>query len=459
MFSVNELLKATCGKLISGKRNIKTEGISINSRTIRPREVFIAIKGNNFDGHNFIKEAVEKGATCIIKESRFNIPQEPRAAFIEVTDTIKALGNIARFQRNKFNIPIIAVTGSNGKTTTKEMIAWVLSKRFKVLKNEGTKNNHIGLPLTLLSLNNSFDFAVLEIGSNHFGEVAYLAKICQPNIGVITNIGLSHLEYFKNIEGVFREKYTLMKNLHRPYLAILNADDSLLRKEVLKKTKKPLVLSFGIKNKGDYFASGIRLGNNRIEFTVNQRQKFILNTLGYCNIYNALMAIGIARIFAMEYREIADRLASFDFPPSRLNLLKINNINFIDDTYNSNPFSLQQALDTLANFENKGRKIFIMGDMLELGKSRKLLHSQVGRSLKEVCDTFITVGNLSKLTAETARISGFDNKNIFTCESVQQAREVLLNKIAPTCDDIILVKGSRATKMEEVFKTDQTYSR
>ena len=459
MFKVNELLKATGGRLINAKGDISIRGISIDSRTINSQDAFIAIRGNNFDGHNFIEESIKKGASCVIKESRFKIDagswmigNRRKVALLEVKDTIKALGDIARYHRSKFDIPIIAVTGSNGKTTTKEMAAWILSKKYKVLKNEGTKNNQIGLPLTLLSLNNYHDIAVLELGTNHFGEIDYLARVCQPNIGIITNIGLAHLEYLHNLESVFKEKYTLIKNLQRPYVAILNADDGLLRKKIAGMSKKAFILGFGVKNKSDFFAAHIRELNGKTEFLL-QKYRFTLNTLGVYNIYNASAAIAVARIFGIGLRSIASRLTTFHFPQSRLKLITLNKIKFIDDTYNSNPASLKHALDTLNNFKIKGRKIFVMGDMLELGRYNRLFHCRVGRDVAKVCDVFISVGELSKLTAKAAVALGFDIKNMFTCATCSEARDILLNKVSPRGKDIVLVKGSRLMKMEEIFRT------
>ncbi len=474
MFRVDELIKATKGRLINHGRFAGIRGISIDSRAIKPQYAFIAIRGKNFDGHDFICEAIKKGACCIIKEAgNKKIMQKAKmlkAAFIEVKDTLKALGDIARFQRIKFNIPVIAVTGSNGKTTTKEMIAQVLSKQFKVLKNEGTKNNQIGLPLTLVNLNSSYDIAVLEVGTNHFGEVKYLTKICLPNIGIITNIGPAHLEYLRNLEGVFGEKYKMIQNLEKPHIGILNADDSLLNKKALMRAQKSISLGFGIENQCDFFASNIKMLNGKIEFLVNQKYKFTpldrrskikdasrhltgftLKTLGHYNIYNALAAIAVARLFGMEYKDIALRLADFIFPQSRLEFKKVNDIKFIDDTYNSNPFSLRQALNTLANFKIAGRKIFVMGDMLELGNSEKMFHYQAGKKIAKYCDLFITVGKLSRLAATAAKNSGFDSKDIFSCETITQARDILFNRISLNKGDLVLIKGSRLMRMEEIF--------
>ncbi|MDD5237687.1 MAG: UDP-N-acetylmuramoyl-tripeptide--D-alanyl-D-alanine ligase [Candidatus Omnitrophica bacterium] len=456
MFKVNELLKATKGKLISGKMDTPVKAISIDTRTIKPYEAFIAIKGENYDGHNFIKEAVRKGAACIIRERRVgnkettgSLDNRRKIVFIEVKNTVTALGDIARFQRKKFTIPVIAVTGSNGKTTTKEMIACVLSKKFKVLKNLGTKNNQIGLSLTLLNLDSSYDFAVLELGTNHPGEIDYLAKICLPNIGVITNIGPAHLEYLDDFNGVLREKCSLLDNLEAPRIAILNADDPLLKNKISRKMYSK-IFTFGIKNRCDFRATGIKNFDWELDFLA--KQKFRLKTPGYYNIYNALASIAVGRIFGMAYTNISKALANFAFPQSRLNLLELNKVKFIDDTYNANPFSLKEALDVLDNFDVKGRKIFIMGDMFELGSERESFHREVGRKVGSVCDTFITVGKLSKLAASAAELSGFDMKNIFICETCAQARDILFNKVIPKKDDIVLVKGSRLMKMEEVFK-------
>jgi len=453
MFKVNELLKATRGRLFRKGRDASIRGISVDSRTISPQEAFIAIKGANFNGHDFIAEAINKGARAIIAQSsklKAQSSKKNKIPFILVKDTTMALGDIARFQREKFDIPVIAVTGSSGKTTTKDMIAWVLSRRFKVLKNIGTQNNHIGLPLTLLNLDNSVDFAVLELGTNHFGEIEYLAKVSQPNMGIITNIGPAHLEYLGNLRGVLREKYSLLRHLINPKIALLNADDSLLNRNRINKTG--ITFGFGVKNLADFSAKTTRVLNGKIEFLVNQKYRFTLKTLGYYNIYNALAAITVARIFGMGYKDIASRLTNFKFPQDRLQSQELNNIKFINDTYNSNPVSLKQALESLRNFRTKGRKIFVMGDMLELGKLEESFHRQAGRSVVGVCDTFITVGRLSKLAAKAAKACGFNTKNIFTCESNIEAKDILFKKISLNPDDIVLVKGSRAMKMEEILK-------
>ncbi len=494
MFEIHELLEATHGKLVvSGKKN-RVMGISLDSRTIRPDEAFIAIKGDNFDGHDFIHTAIKKKAACIIKErgkTRFGSEEKNKTslnadfrksnadirrfilrdnlrpsacnlqesalknafsevAIIDVQDTTKALGDIANFHRKKFDIPLIAITGSTGKTTTKEMLAWILSFKFKVLKNEGTKNNHIGLPQTLLGLRRDYDIAIVELGTNHFGEIETLAEICQPNIGIITNIGPSHLEYFGDLKGVFHEKYSLVKNLKQPSIAILNADDRFLRMRLKAKERPLFMLGFGIKNHCEFPASAIKDASGGLEFCV-KKHKFILKTLGFYNIYNALAAIACGYTFGMKYKDMAGRLGNFEFPEGRLKLRELKQKRFIDDTYNSNPASLKQALNVLENFKTRGKKIFVMGDMLELGENSGVFHYQAGKLAARSCDKFIAVGKLSRLAIEGAKKSAFEEKNMFSCDTAWEAREILFKDIAPDKDDIILVKGSRAMKMEEIF--------
>ncbi|MDD5505841.1 MAG: UDP-N-acetylmuramoyl-tripeptide--D-alanyl-D-alanine ligase, partial [Candidatus Omnitrophica bacterium] len=296
------------------------------------------------------------------------------------------------------------------------------------------------------------DFAVVEIGTNHFGEVDYLSAIARPNIGVLTNIGPSHLEFLKNLRGVLKEKSGLLNNLSSPAIALLNADDQYLR-GLLKQGKRGLHLfSYGIKEKSDFSAKRIKLESGKLSFRLNRKFDFRLSTLGKHNVYNALVAIAVGRILGLGLGEIASRLADFDFPKGRLKFIQLKGLSFIDDTYNSNPLSLNNALIALNAMRCKGRKILIMGDMLELGEQKELLHRQVAGSITNTCDVLVTVGGLSAITGRAARAAGFKSKNIFCCVTAQQARELLLNKIVPEARDIILVKGSRSMKMEEVLK-------
>jgi UDP-N-acetylmuramoyl-tripeptide--D-alanyl-D-alanine ligase len=452
MFTVHELARAAGAKLICGSEAIRVKGISIDSRTVNKGEAFLALKGDNFDGHDFIARAVKSGASCIIKEAGKGSFRPGTCACLEVKNSIKALGDIAGYYRQRFDIPVIAITGSNGKTTTKEMVAWVLSRKFSVLKTEGTKNNHIGLPLTLLKLKSRHQAAVVELGTNHFGEISNLAAICRPNIGLITNIGPSHLEYFGNVEGVLREKFSLVENLSSPALAILNADDRLLRRKLTSRKSSALILGFGAAKISDFRITAIERAKKGIEFRVNGGRKMILPTIGAHNIYNALAAISCARVLGLSYDEIASGLAGFEFPSGRLKLRKFDSAQFIDDTYNSSPASLKHALYALEDFPSRGAKILVMGDMMELGEDKEEFHYEAGRHIARVCDKFIAVGKLSKFAADAARHHGFETGNLFSCSSAQEARELLFKKISPKKEDVVLIKGSRAMKMEKIFE-------
>ncbi len=467
MFDLKEILAASGGTLLAGKTHQRFAGFSIDSRSLNKGDIFIALQGGNFDGHDFIAQAIEKGAACIISEF---IPAKLKDIFpghgcacytkssgfqnkicwVKVKDTTRALGDIACFYRSKFSLPVVAVTGSNGKTTAKEMISWVLSMQYQVLKNEGTKNNHIGLPQTLLNLNENHELAVVELGTNHPGEIRYLSGISRPNIGVITNIGPSHLEHFGDLSGVLKEKYSLVDALDKPAIAILNADDQFLYNFLRRKAPQTAVMGFGIERRSDFSVSNIVFTPKGLEFMVNSRHKIYLNTLGRHNIYNALASICLARIFGMDYNDIEYRLSIFDFPAGRLKLMKFLGATFIDDTYNSNPLSLNSALDVMENFHSGGRKIVVMGDMLELGQGSIFLHRKAVKKAWNISDILITVGEFSNSAGRLIK-SGI-SKKIFICDSSLQARECLLNKISLRKDDVVLVKGSRGMKMERVFE-------
>ena len=448
MFTVNELIQAGQGRLIQAGTAKKVSGIALDSRTIRPGEAFLALKGENFDGHDFISQAVRKGCRCIIRQ-RKSCAVASGITVIEVADSIRALGAIARFHRRRFSIPVIAVTGSTGKTTTKDMLAWVLSAGFSVLKTEGTKNNHIGLPMALLGLRRSHDMAVVELGTNHFGEIRYLAGIAEAQVGIITNIGQSHLEHFGSERGVLKEKYSLIEQLKPPRIAIVNNDDRLLRAKVLARKPREFTLGFGCLRASDFSASNLALRKERLSFAING-YALTLNTIGAHNIYNALAAIACARVFGISYKKIAERIKVFTFPEGRLTVRTAGGIRFIDDTYNASPASLRQALYALEDYQSSGAKIAVIGDMLELGAHQERFHADAGRHIARFCDTFITVGKLARTAAEAARRSGFDTRKLFSCDSSEEAR-TLLRRLGVRPQDVILVKGSRLMHMEKIF--------
>lgn len=451
MLKLKELIAATGGVANCRNNAQEIKNFSTDSRNIKKGDMFIALRGENFDGHDFIEEVLNKGAmgALVCQDWKSSIDFKEKI-IVKVRNTITALGDIACFKRKKYNIPVIAVTGSNGKTTTKEMLAASLSAKYKVLKNQGTKNNHIGLPQALLELDETYDLAVLELGTNHFNEIKYLAKICLPNIGIITNIGQSHLEFFKDLEGVYKEKISLFDCLQKPGIGLLNLDDQFLRKAARKRNRTNFILSYAIEKEADFKASEINCCFNKTSLVINNKHKIELNTLGRYNAYNALAAVSIARLFGLSYEEIASQLQKFEFPYGRLKTIEFNDTLFIDDTYNANPLSFRAALSVLSDYKTSGRKILILGDMLELGEEKEAIHSQAGREASSICDVFITVGKLSRYAASAAKCAGL--KDIFSCSDLNEAKEVLFNRLNLKSNDVVLIKGSRSMKMEEIIK-------
>lgn len=451
MFKILELIKAAGGKLGKAGENHSVTGVSIDSRTVKAGELFVAIAGDNFDGHDFVREVSRKKAACVMVRRGFKARVERGTAVIEVDDTVRALGDIARFNRKRYDIPVIAVTGSNGKTTTKDMTAWILGAEYKVLKNEGTKNNHIGVPMTLLKLDSEFGCAVIELGTNHFGEIEYLAGICEPTIAVITNIGPSHLEHFKDLRGVFKEKFSVMKHCKRPAVGLINADDPLLSSKLSLSGKKQFLAGFGISSPCDFRPVGIADRRGGFCIDMGRGAKLYMRSPGRQNIYNALAAVSVCRILGLDYKTIAGRLKNFVLPVGRLTVKKVRDITFIDDTYNANPASMSQAMDVLRFSKTRGRKVMVMGDMLELGINSERFHKDAGSAAARSCDIFITVGRRAAYAARAAVDTGLSSDSVFTCDSAEQARGLLFGAVAVGSDDIILLKGSRGMKLERIL--------
>ncbi len=461
MFTVAEICRVTGGVLRRGEGNGRVTQVSTDTRTLQPGALFVALKGDRFDGHDFLSRAAEGGAgALLVRSGSGRTKKTGGCACIEVADTLRALGLLAAHHRSKFSIPVIAITGSSGKTTTKDMVRWVLSGATEVLGTEGTQNNHIGCPLTLLKLRAQHRVAVVEIGTNHFGEVAYLTGICRPTVGLITNIGPAHLEFFGSEEGVYREKFDLIRGLRAPRIAVLNADDRFLARAVRAPRKRYCSVGYGLYGPCDYVASRIGFRKGNVVFTVNRASSgdaaaIPLCTPGYHNVYNALAATAVARLLGLEYGLIRRRLASFVFPAGRFTLCAFRSTRIIDDTYNANPLSLTQALNALRHYTVGGRKILILGDMRELGVQAEAFHAEAGRRAASVCDCLVTVGPLAAFAAESARTLGIPAQRIVRCATSAEARGVLLNKIRPGRRDIVLIKGSRAMRMEEIFKEQE----
>ena len=446
MFTINEIIEATKGTLIQGTAKGRVRSVCIDSRVVKKGELFIAIKGDVFDGHDFIDGVVDKGAKVLIVHKSVEV-KSPLVIVIRVEDTMRALGDIARFHRLRFKIPVIALTGSAGKTTTKEMIAAVLSRKYKVLKNEGTQNNHIGVPLTLLKLKAGHRIVVLECGTNQPGDIVWLADVARPTVAVFTNIGESHLEKLKNPQGVLKEKWNMTAFMGSRDIVIINGDDVLLSERIRQKNNFK-VRTYGLKIKSDCQASKTNIVAGRyLNFSV--KGKIVeLNSCGINNVYNALAAVSCGMCFKVPLKDIIQALKSFEFPQGRGQIVRLGKGWLINDTYNANPVSMRSALQTLQAIETKAQRIFVAADMLELGKATKALHESLGEVIAAAgVDVLITVGRWAGCMAIMAR--RYNKKiQVLACEDVESAQKCLARVFHN--GDAVLIKGSRRMRMEQV---------
>ena len=432
--------------------------ISTDSRTIKRGGLFVALKGPNFNGNDFIDDVFKKGAIgAIVTKYEIRNSAERSAAspkgtnyekvVLRVNDGAKALGQIAAYHRSRFKIPVVAVTGSSGKTTVKDMISAVLGTKYNILKNEGTKNNHIGVPQTLLGLNRKHKIAVLELGANHTGEIDELAGVAKPDACVITNVGPSHLEFFGSLNGVFSAKRELLGHLKRPGFAVLNGDDEYLSKVSSAKFR---IRRFGMGDRNDYRAVNISSGRRGISFTLNGNEDYKINLMGIHNVYNALAAIAVAKEFGIGYGRIKEAFRKFRPTCMRLNLKKINGIDIINDAYNSNPLSMNAALDVIRFYPALSRWV-VSGDMLELGAKAVDFHREIGQAIaRSGAAGLLTFGRLSKYTLSGARACGMAKNRLWHC-STHGDIAAILKRVAKK-GDVVLVKGSRIMGMEKVLE-------
>ena len=447
---VSDIITATGGRLLSGDpgATVDASKISTDSREIKKGGLFVALRGPNFDGNDFAAEVLRKGACgAIVLRGRGKAIAAGRKIVIEAGDTTKALQDIARCHRMRFNIPVIAVTGSNGKTTTKEMISKVLSARYSVLKNEGTKNNHIGVPQTLLKLANRHEMCVLELGTNRAGEIRALAEISRPTMAVITNIGHSHLEFLRDLVGVFREKRSLITSLERWSKVVLNGDDPFLGRI---KDSRHVIIRCGLRRSNDYAAGGVSAAGAWLRFDINGAKGFELRLLGRHNVYNALAAVAVGAQFGVSYGDARRALKAYAPGHRRLNLVEVGGVSVIDDCYNSNPLSMKSALEALAAYPARMRWV-VSADMLELGRKSAHFHRAIGADIaRSSASGMITFGALSRHTLAEARTRGMGKDRSWHCLT-HEGVAAILKRVAKK-GDAVLIKGSRAMRMEKVIE-------
>lgn len=454
-FSVEDILKATGGRLIQGGHERIFRGISTDSRTLTNDNLFIPIAGDKFDGHDFTGSALKNGAAGLLiqagKEEKLkNVPEN--VSVVLVNDTVKALGDIAHFWRKRFDIPVIAVTGSSGKTTTKEMIASIAGLSKNVLRNYGNFNNFIGLPLTLLKINSDHEAIVIEMGANKRGEIARLAEIAKPDIGVITNVGPAHLEGLKSLEGVREEKGNLFSSMKDRGVAIINNDDKEIK--ILAERWGGKSITFGIGSDAFIHAENIiKKRDMGVNFTLRIgkfKRKINLSTLGEHNIYNALAAAASSCALGIDYNLICKGLGAFKQIGGRMDLHRLKNGAYlIDDTYNANPASVMEALRSLKELKGSCESTVVLGDMLELGEQAEKIHEDIGMRLadRSIGKIFL-MGRLSYSVAAGAIQSGFKSDQIFFIDNPVKLAMCLKSYLKK--GDWVLVKGSRKMKMEDI---------
>ncbi len=442
--SIKNIIEVTKGRLLVGNEEYICKSYSKDTRTIKEGDCYIGIKGENFDGNIFWEKALESGASTVIVQN-VEIEDEKLKKWtdkniIKVEDTLEALYSIARYKRSLYDIPVIAITGSVGKTSTKDIVANVISKKYKTLKTEGNNNNNIGLPFTILRLQDE-EVAVLEMGMNHFGEISLLSSIANPTICIITNIGTSHIGNLGSRENILKAKLEILEG-NKKKAVIVNNDNDLLHKWQKENKENYNIKTYGIKEQSDIMAKDIKLEENKSTFTCkinNLEEKINVPVGGEHFILNALCAITVGEVLKIEEDKIKEGIENFELTKKRMDIVELKNgIKIINDAYNASLESMTASLKVLSEF--KERKIAVLGDMFELGDFSEELHRKVGKEVvKNKIDILIACGENAKYIAEVEK-EKMDKENIYYLENKEEI-EPLLEKIVKN-NDVILFKAS-----------------
>ncbi len=457
-WSLNDILEATGGDMLSGPDAIEFRGINTDSRQILAEQCFVCLRGDTHDGHRFIPAVIELGVRGLIVEQTALDPSlltrldHSDIACIAVKDTLAALGDLAAFLRQRSGLSVLALTGSNGKTTTRTMITHVVGRRFKVLSPFGNFNNLVGVPLTLLRIEPDHEWAILELGMNRPGEIHRLGEICSADIGLITNIGPAHLEGLGSLEGIMEAKGELIETISANGTMIFNADDPLVMR--LARRADCQTMLFGQAPQADIRASSLKPGPQGVSFRLlvpDGECQIHLPVPGVFNVSNALAAAAAGICLQIPLDDIRAALQSFSPVGGRLNVLELpGEIHLIDDTYNANPASVKAAIGTLTEISGKGRKIAVLGDMLELGQAAAELHQDVGCKAAQCgLDKLLITGQFAEDVAKGAQDCGLPPENIYY-GAKQEIFEQLAASVAS--GDWILIKGSRGMRMETVVQ-------
>jgi UDP-N-acetylmuramoyl-tripeptide--D-alanyl-D-alanine ligase len=447
--TLSQIAELAGGTIAAGNRDATVSRVSTDSRTLQAGDLFVPLRGDNFDGHKFIQQAAERGAVGAMVEEKWSGNAPEGFALIRVADTLVGYQTLAANYRASLPLKVIAITGSNGKTSTKDFVAATLARKFRVTKTAGNFNNHVGLPQTMLAANRDDEIAVWEIGMNHPGEIAALAKLAAPDIAIITNVGIAHIEFMGSREAIAEEKGALAEAVAADGTVILNADDQ-FTESIAKRTGARIVLA-GIEN-GSVRATDISQNATGSEFTILEgahRCRAHLPVPGIHMVQNAMLAVAAGRVFNLSLEECAVGLASTPLTKARLQIKEIDGIQFIDDSYNANPDSMKAALRTLMELDSDGRRIAVLGEMGELGAESERGHREVGEAAAQMrIDELIAVGSTGDIIARAAKKAGL--KKSVAVDSHEKAADLLGKNAAP--GDLVLIKGSRAARMECVLE-------
>jgi UDP-N-acetylmuramoyl-tripeptide--D-alanyl-D-alanine ligase len=450
---VQEIVRATHGALVTGDLGVSVSGVSIDSRTLGVGEAFFAIRGHRLDGHAFLADAAARGAACLVVQA-LSDGMPPTVPLVLVEDTTRALGKLAAAHRARFSLPVVAVTGSNGKTTTKEMIASVLGTRWRTLKPEGSFNNQWGLPLTLLGLGPEHEALVVELGANQPGEIASLAALARPTVAVVTTVAAAHTEFFGSLEGVRAEKAALVRAVGKGGHVALNADDP--RVLGMSAETEAEVITYGqsaaarVRAVGQADSGEAAAGGSGLSVTLDlggHRATVRLAFAGRHNVTNALAAAAAGVALGFDLAAIVAGLERARPAKGRCVWREAGDVWILDDTYNANPVSVRAAYATAAARPRAGRLMVVLGDMLELGAVSEAAHRAIGGEAADLgADVFIGMGRYAGLAAEEARAAGV--AETLTTTTFEDTVAHLLKRV--TAGDVVLVKGSRGMRMERV---------
>jgi len=446
---LSQIAQLAGGSISSGDQTVVVNKVSTDSRTLKSSELFVALRGENFDGHNFVESAAQIGAVGAIVESTWNGEIPKNFALIRAKDTLQAYQDLAANYRKSLTLKVVAITGSNGKTSTKDFTAAVLAHRFRVTKTEGNFNNHVGLPRTILEATSADEIGVWEIGMNHPGEIATLAKVAAPDVAIITNIGVAHIEFMGSREKIAEEKAALAEAVGADGTIILNADD-LFTKTIASRVRRKVILAGT--NSGSIQAAEITQSGTGTDFTILEgahRCRAQLSVPGLHMVQNALLAVAAGRAFGLSLEECAAELVAAPLTRARSQIKDIGGVQFLDDSYNANPDSMKAALRTLVELDADGKRIAVLGEMRELGDQSERGHREVGETAAALkIDQLIAIGDIAAAIADAAGQAGLRKTTIV--KSTSEAAEVLGEIAAP--GDLVLIKGSRAARTEEVIE-------